>query len=87
MKTQYSRRELYALGEPLGEAVTRKENGRIIYGGGGGGGPTKSEVTQTNIPEYARPYVETMLGAGQQQIFNYDTDPETGEMTPTGIKP
>jgi hypothetical protein len=88
MKTQYSRRELYALGEPLGEAVTRKENGRVIYGGGGGGGqPTKSEVTQTNIPEYARPYVETMLGAGQQQIFNYDTDPETGEMTPTGIKP
>jgi hypothetical protein len=55
--------------------------------GGGGGGPTKSEVTQTNIPEYARPYVETMLGAGQQQIFNYETDPETGEMTPTGIKP
>jgi len=88
MRTQYSRRELYALGEPLGEAVTRKEAGRVIYGGGGGGGqPTKSEVTQTNIPEYARPYVETMLGAGQQQIFNYDTDPETGEMTPTGIKP
>jgi len=55
--------------------------------GGGGGGPQKSEVTQTNIPEYARPYVETMLGAGQQQIFNYETDPETGEMTPTGIKP
>jgi hypothetical protein len=57
MKTQYSRRELYALGEPLGEAVTRKENGRVIYGGGGGsgGGTQKSEVTQTNIPEYARP--------------------------------
>ena len=88
MRTQYSRRELYALGEPLGEAVTRKEAGRVIYGGGGGGGqPTKSEVTQTNIPEYARPYVETMLGAGQQQIFNYETNPETGEMTPTGIKP
>jgi hypothetical protein len=87
MKTQYSRRELYALGEPLGEAVTRKENGRVIYGGGGGGGPTKSEVTQTNIPEYARPYVETMLGAAQQQIFNFETDPKTGEMTPTSIKP
>jgi len=58
-----------------------------MAGGGGGGQPTKSEVTQTNIPEYARPYVETMLGAGQQQIFNYETDPETGEMTPTGIKP
>ena len=58
-----------------------------MAGGGGGGQPTKSEVTQTNIPEYARPYVETMLGAGQQQIFNYETDPTTGEMTPTGIKP
>jgi hypothetical protein len=60
-----------------------------MAGGGGGGSdkPQKSEVTQTNIPEYARPYVETMLGAGQQQIFNYETDPETGEMTPTGIKP
>ena len=60
-----------------------------MAGGGGGGSdkPQKSEVTQTNIPEYARPYVETMLGAGQQQIFNYETNPETGEMTPTGIKP
>ena len=34
----YSRRELYAFGEPLGESVTRKKSGRIIYGGGGGGG-------------------------------------------------
>lgn len=83
MKTQYSRRELYALGEPLGEAVTRKENGRIIYGGGGGsGGPTKSEVTQTNIPEYARPYVETMLGAGQQQIFDYEPAADRYEDVP-----
>lgn len=89
MKTQYSRRELYALGEPLGECVTRKDGGRVVYGGGGGGAsdkPQKSEVTQTNIPEYARPYVETMLGAGQQQIFNYETDAE-GNMTPTSIKP
>lgn len=55
-------------------------------GGGGQAQPTKSEVTQTNIPEYARPYVETMLGAGQQQIFNYTPDSE-GNMVPTGIKP
>lgn len=39
-------------------------------GGGGGGGATQSTVTNTNIPEYARPYVETMLGATQQQLFN-----------------
>ena len=40
----------------------------------GGGGqqqqPTQTNVTNTNIPEYARPYVETMLGATQQQLFN-----------------
>jgi hypothetical protein len=36
-------------------------------GGGGGGGPapTSQTVTQTNIPEYARPYVETMLGKSE----------------------
>jgi hypothetical protein len=37
--------------------------------GGGGGGPapapSSQTVTQTAIPEYARPYVETMLGQSQ----------------------
>lgn len=32
-----SRRQLYAAGEPLGDAVTRLEGGRLILGGGGGG--------------------------------------------------
>lgn len=43
-------------------------------GGGGGGqqGPTQTTVSNTNIPEYARPYVETMLGSAQQQVYNYD---------------
>lgn len=36
MKTQFSRRELYAMGEPLGESATRVVAGRRIYGGGGG---------------------------------------------------
>ena len=36
---------------------------------GGGGGPTSSTSYHTNIPEYARPYVESMLGATQKQIF------------------
>jgi hypothetical protein len=39
-------------------------------GGGGGGGPTQTNVQNTNVPEYARPYVETMLGATQEQLFN-----------------
>jgi len=41
-------------------------------GSGGGGGPTQTNVQNSNIPEYARPYVETMLGSAQQQIYKYD---------------
>jgi hypothetical protein len=54
-------------------------------GGGGGGQPTQSSVYQTNIPEYARPYVEQMLGTAQQQIFNYEKDAD-GNMVPTTMK-
>lgn len=75
----YSRRELYALGEPLGESVTQaKVGGGRIYGGGGssggggGGQPTQNTTVNTNIPEYARPYVESMLGAAQKQAYKYD---------------
>lgn len=41
-------------------------------GKGGGGGPTQttSTVQNTNIPGYAQPYVESMLGATQKQLFN-----------------
>ena len=53
-----------------------------MYSGGDPPGPTNSTVNQTNIPEYARPYVEGMLGSAQQQIFN--TDPE-GNIS--GFKP
>lgn len=59
---------------------------------GGGGQPSQSTVTQTNIPEYARPYVETMLGATQEQLFNVDKN--TGQVTglkgtyvPFGVNP
>jgi hypothetical protein len=72
--TYYSRRQLEALGEPLGESVTRKEGGRIIYGGGGsgGGGPQQTTTYSSNVPEYARPYVENMLESAQKQIYNDD---------------
>jgi hypothetical protein len=41
-------------------------------GGGGGGGPQQvtSTSTTSNIPEYARPYVENMLDSTQKQIYN-----------------
>jgi hypothetical protein len=56
----------------------------ILYmGGGGGGGQPNTTYSQTsNIPEYAQPYVEQMLGSAQKEIFNYD---EAGN--PTNIKP
>jgi hypothetical protein len=62
----YSKRELYALGETLGDSVTEHKVGGRIYGGGGkgggGGAPQQQSVGNTTIPEYARPYVERMLG-------------------------
>jgi len=47
------------------------------YNKGKGGGsksapPTQSTSYTTNIPEYAKPYVENMLNATQAQIYNSD---------------
>ena len=51
-----------------------------LFGGGGGGGSqqaapqqTTSNVYQTNIPDYAQPYVSNMLNATQAQLFNTDS--------------
>jgi hypothetical protein len=76
----YSRRQLYAMGEPLGDSATRKEGGRIIYGGGGGG-PTSSTTNTSNIPDWLRPQVETVLAGSMEELFNTKaaTDPETGK--------
>ena len=66
-------------------------SGYMGMGGGGGGSQNSTNTTyQTNIPEYAKPYVETMLGATQKQLFQgtptaatYD---EAGtELTPAGF--
>lgn len=68
----HSRKQLESLGLPFGECATRpKLGGGYVCGGGGGGSsapapaPTQQTVTQTSIPEYAQPYVETLLGKGQ----------------------
>lgn len=69
-----------------------------LGGGGGGSRPaqqTSQAVYNTTIPEYAKPFVETMLGTAQQQMFNYESKPtydkrgrQTGtEMVPTTMKP
>ena len=38
---------------------------------GGGGGPTTTYSQTSNIPEYAQPYVERMMGATEKQIYTY----------------
>jgi hypothetical protein len=59
-------------------------------GKGGGGGapqPQTSTAYQTNLPEYAKPYVMNMLGAAQNQLFQTTpgADGQPGEIT--GFKP
>lgn len=60
----YSRRQLYAMGEPLGDGATRREiGGKIIYGGGGGdGGQPEKQTTVVDIPDWAKPYAKESLG-------------------------
>lgn len=60
----YSRRQLYAMGEPLGDGATRREvGGKIIYGtGGGGGGTPEKQTTVVDIPDWAKPYAKESLG-------------------------
>jgi hypothetical protein len=55
-------------------------------GGGGGGAPTQSTAYNTNIPEYAKPYVTNMLEATQRQIYE-GTPTEGGGFDITGFKP
>jgi len=72
MRTSYSRRELYALGEPLGNSATYlKAGGGLILGdgGGGGGGSAPSNTTSTStqtaeLPEWARGYAKDVLAKG-----------------------
>jgi len=62
----YSRRQLYALGEPIGESVTRLKPGGRVYGGGGGGSKTPEKTTQvTELPEWAKPYAKDALERGR----------------------
>lgn len=43
------------------------------FGGGGGGQNTTTGTTYTsNIPEYLEPYVKTMVGATEREVYKYD---------------
>jgi len=61
----YSRRQLYALGEPLGDCATRLKPGGRVYGGGDSPAPQPDKTTQTvELPEWARPYAKDTLAKG-----------------------
>ena len=49
----FNRRYLYAMGEPLGESVSRVECGRRVMGSGGGGGGESTTVQ--SIPDELKP--------------------------------
>ena len=57
----YSRRQLEALGEPLGESVTRAKPGGRIYGGGDSSAPSQmTQISQTYGPEF-QPFASEMM--------------------------
>jgi len=62
------------------------DNRRLYHLGGGGGGQTTSTTNTSNIPEYARPYVESMMGATQRQLFQ-GNETEDGGFNITGFQP
>lgn len=71
----------YTLDSMLPERAFSPRLGRGFGGGGmtleGGGGspppqPTTTTSYNSNVPEYARPYVENMLNSAQKQIYNDD---------------
>lgn len=57
---------------------------RRLYNMGGGGGPNTTYSNTSNIPEYAQPYVEQMLGATQRQLFT-GTNDASGNFVPSGF--
>jgi hypothetical protein len=65
----YSRRQLYAMGEPIGDSATyRKADGGLVLGGGGGGGgnATQTNTNVTELPSWARGYAQNTLYQASQ---------------------
>jgi hypothetical protein len=63
----YSRRQLYAMGEPLGDSATRRkaDGGLILGGGGGSSAPAQTTVSSTELPAWAKPYAERLMGKAE----------------------
>ena len=69
MRMHYSRRELYAAGEPIGDSATyRKADGGLVLGDGGGGGgnsPVQQQTTISDLPDWAKGYAQDTLAKGK----------------------
>jgi hypothetical protein len=76
----YSRRQLYALGEPLGESATyrRADGGLVLGGGGGGSAPAQSSTQVQDLPEWVKPYAKDVLSKGQA-LTQQDYTPYGGQ--------
>jgi len=76
----YSKRELYALGEPLGDSATElKVNGDRIYGGGGGGKgkkPKSIPITPANVSTG----FGTAIADPRSGQYSYTLDPRLAQM-------
>lgn len=46
--------------------------------------PTQTVINQTSIPDYARPYVEQMLGMTGAAIYDYEYKDKDGNIVPAG---
>ena len=83
----YSRRQLEAFGEPLGESVTRKEGGRIVYGGGGGGGGSGTQTQITDLPDWAKPTAQRNLSKAEALATDKPYQSYTNYAKQEGIDP
>ena len=73
----YSRKQLYALGEPFGDSATRKHGRHIVYGGGGSGGGGTSTTSQ-EIPAELKP-LATAYTNKAIDLSNKGYDPYQGQ--------
>ena len=84
----YSRRQLYAMGEPIGDSATRRKvgGGLILGDGGGGGAPAQTTQTQvTDLPDWAKGYAQDTLAKGQalsQQPYQAYTGERIAGLSP-----
>lgn len=76
------KKQCAALGIPdCPEGAFQPEGKKLkLHGGGGGGSP--ANTTQTSIPEYAKPYVESMLGTAQGQVYQFNPEGQVSGLTP-----